>query len=782
MSGLLDVVILIISTISSFFISALAWLINAICEAAMLAFLPTVSDMSPENWGKMMGVSDRMNQFFPFLRPANKTFMVFALIIISVLFMFNLLKNFQPGIRREGLFSQIYRAVLAVILTAISYQIIGFGMSLGYAAIQKMTDMNFEIDAYDDRLGTIRNGEGEPISEWMVQNEDEAKERIALRDSFNELYSYKAFSDGSVNTKDITYVNIGTAYKVITREATIELVKNDIAGGQNIDGTAEIAIIVIVPLIMMIAIAWNAVKLFIEISERLVATTLITSLAPLGFCTVVTEETEGILKRYISMVFSTYLVFIIDIWFIRAFMYCSYTYLVQYLYDVHIGIAGYIPTDFIWFFVLQLAWLIVAQRADQYLRDAGLSVAQTGGRLLGELALAGRTLTGSMRTAGRLATNGYKHFNNANKRLDAWRANGKHHQGAMGGASHVMKQAMGKDAWDAMKNAGFVPTRATDYAEALKKNGKATGELQGKFHSDKDHAVNFRSCRSAEEAANNGHACYVNPVSGQCFEIWSDTGEFGARQALSPNNTSMSQFDTDRFDSAERFAQSFLDKNGTSESAIAEAGEAYRKELCGGDQKLMEESAAAAQRLLPESMQERLTPIAAGFDINDADDVSHLACIENDSGRIVNFDMTTGNVDHDSLFNDRSTSDSVNGISGFSYTDDGGKNVTAMIQADVSRDEFATAMKNEGLYATQITKLSDGSISYRSVDENGKQIHCRWFSSARNTQYGEGKTTVQNINGQAGRVEILTSEGVSKNTRRHSQKKTSKKMSDRTRR
>ena len=778
MTGLLDVVILIISTISSFFISALAWLINAICEAAMLAFLPTVSDMSPENWGKMMGVSDRMNQFFPFLRPANKTFMVFALIIISVLFMFNLLKNFQPGIRREGLFSQIYRAVLAVILTAISYQIIGFGMSLGYAAIEKMTNMDFTIDAYDDRLGTIRNGEGEPISDWMVKNEDEAKERIALRDSFNELYSYKAFSDGSVNTKDITYVNIGTAYKIITREATIELVKNDAAGDSNFDDTAQLAVIVIVPLIMMIAIAWNAIKLFIEISERLVATTLITSLAPLGFCTVVTEETEGILKRYISMVFSTYLVFIIDIWFIRAFMYCSYTYLVQYLYDVHIGIAGYIPTDFIWFFVLQLAWLIVAQRADQYLRDAGLSVAQTGGRLLGELALAGRTLTGSMRTAGKLATNGYKHFNNANKRFDAWRASGKHHQGAMGGASHVMKQAMGKEAWDAMKNAGFVPTRATDYAEAVKKNGKATGELQGKFHSDKDHAINFRSCKSAEEAAANGHACYINPKSGQCFEVWSDSGEYGARSLLAPNNTAMSEFETNRFDNAERFAQNVLDTTGSED----EAADAYRRRLCGGNEKLMEESEAAAQSLLPEDMRERLIPVAAGFDSSDADDVSHLACIEKDSGRIVNFDVTTGDVEHDSLFNDRSITDEVNDISGFTYTDNAGKTVTAMIQSNVSEEEFSSAMLDNGdMNISDVRTLPDGSIMYRTRDENGNDINCRWFSAARHRQYGEGRTTLQYINGQPGRVERLTAGVVSRNTRRHSQKKLLRRLIDRTR-
>ena len=752
---MLDIVILLISTISSFIIEALAWLIDIVCNSCMSAFLPAIgtTNMSIDNWWRMMGVSDTMHDYFPFLRSANQTFMVFSLVIISVLFMFNILKNFQPGIRREGLFSQIYRAVLAVVLVAISYQAIGGAMALGYKAIESMTNEKYLVETYNDRLEEVQN----------------SPELLKERSELKETFKYKEIT----STEKMEGVNIGTAYRIITREALIEMIYDN---ESDLNDTAKMAVVVLVPLVLMVAIAWNAIKLFIEISERLVATTLITSLAPLGFCTVVTEETEGIFRRYLSMVFSTYLVYIIDIWFIRAFMYCSYTYLVQYVYDVHIGKVEYIPTNFTWFFVLQLAWLIVAQKVDQYLRDAGLSVAQTGGKLLGELALAGRTITGSMKAAHRMGQNAHKHFNKLSNNAKT----GKHHQGALGGASRVMKNALGSDGWDAMKKAGFVPTKATDYAEAVKKNGKATGDLKGKFTNDKGQAVNFRTCKDAATAANNGHACYYNAESGKFFEVWSDSDSYGARGALAPNNTSMSEFKTDSFDKAESAASNYLNGTDLTKESIGEAGEAYRKELCGGKEDLMAESAAAAESLLPESMRDRLTPIAAGFDANDADDVSHLACIDNSTGRIVNFDMTTGDASHDSLFNDRSTSDSVDGISGFSYTDNGGKTVTAMVQSDVSVDEFRDTMRNSGNVVENARKLSDGSITYRTYDENGHQIHCRWFSSARQTQYSDGRTSQQYINGQSGRVERLTSEGISKNTRRHSQKKVFGKLFDRT--
>lgn len=780
---MLDLILLAIATISSFFISALAWLINVICKAAMVAFLPTVysEHMTPSGWWQMMGVSDEMNQYFPFLRPANRTFLTFALIIISVLFMFNLLKNFQPGIRREGIFAQFYRAILAVVLTALSYHIIGFGMALGYEAILKMSKQEIQVQAYDTRLGTVyeldenghykldENGNKIPAKDWMVENDQQAQERQALLESFTR--------DQVISTEKMNQVNIGSAYKIITHEALVEMKDRDAAGDSNFDDTAQLAVIVIVPLIIMIAIAWNALKLFIEISERLVATTLITSLAPLGFCTVVTEETEGILKRYLSMVFSTYLVFIIDIWFIRAFMYCSYTYLVQYVYDVHIGIAGYIPTGFIWFLVLQLAWLIVAQRADQYLRDAGLSVAQTGGRLLGELALAGRTLTGSMRTAGRLATNGYKHFNNANKRFDNWRNAGKHHQGILpkvgGGASHVMKEAMGKDAWKAMEKAGFKPSRATDFAEAVRRNGKATGELRGRFTDSRGNSINFRSCRSTEEAASHGHGCYVNPVSGACFEVWSNQNESGARQFFAPHNTAMSEFGTDdyghsRFDLAETSAQNYLNENGVNKDTIREAGNEYRKTLCDGDEEKMKESEAAARRLLPDDDRySGLTPVAAGFDSRDADDVSHLTCIDNATGRFVEFDMTTGSTKSDSLFDDRSVDDRVGNYSGFSYTDDAGREVTAMVHSDISVDEFTGSLH---INIEDAQELPDGSIFYRAPDEDGNMRNYRFFTSASHTQAGEGRTVQHYVNGQPGRIEEL--DAVEQRTvRRHSQKK-----------
>lgn len=618
-------------------ITAMAYIMDEMAKALMSFYIPVVDkNLNGIELFTKFGVSDQMHDYFPFIRSGNKVFVTIAFTMIVLIFIFNILKNFRPGLpREEGLLSHIYRAVCAVVLVAISYELIGFAMQLGYTAIETMQKQTVNFDS------------------------------TAV--TFEEAAKY----------------NIGTDLASGSMEATNSFI---LERQLQTETSAAMAATIIIPLLIMLAIGWNFIKFFLEITERLVVTTLVTSLAPLGFCAVVSKDTEGITKKYLQMVFSTYMVFVLDVWFMRGFIFSVYKYIIIAKSN---GAGGshwtMVPQDFIWYILLLLAWLIVAQRSDQHLRESGLSVAQTGGNLLGEMWMASRALTGGGMGRGRLASTAARHFLGGG----AGGRGGAIPRGKQAGAAgtQMMTKAYGAKSTAAMKNAGFNCFNGSHYAQAITSNGRFSG-IEGDFASNDGNSFHAKSVGSRTDAIENGNVPWTNPVDGNTFEI---SPGHGARDLTAPNGASLDSYDNvdGRFQNAQEVAGRVYDRAGRDEAGLEEAAESARYAAFAGatpeeTEMNVQRAMEAGKAMLPESMQDDFNVIGACHDDNGADNVNSLMVQDKATGEMYSFDVTTGRPSENEMFDGRDTDQSIDGVSGFSYTDSNGQQVSGFVSKPIT--------------------------------------------------------------------------------------------------
>ena len=119
-----------------------------------------------------------------------------------------------------------------------------------------------------------------------------------------------------------------------------------------------------------IALIINLFKLTVEVIERYALLGLIYYTAPLAFATVASKE-SNILKCWIQMLFSQFILLISNLFFITIFANALTTTIVN-------PEGKTAMVDFVVRIFLLLAWLILGQKFDEHLRNLGLGVAQSG--------------------------------------------------------------------------------------------------------------------------------------------------------------------------------------------------------------------------------------------------------------------------------------------------------------------------------------------------------------------------------------------------------------------
>lgn len=581
----MDLIKLAIEAIADLICEGIAKIIDVIAMAVMQSFTPGMNSGELFDASKM-GVSDRMHQVFPFFRQANHIFYIIAFAMIALMFIVNIMRSFKPGnSREEGIFTHLYRAILAVILTALSYSLISAAMYLGAAMINYTMTLDYKVTddsryeflfdgevaqkyiseeeslAINDDIEAIRSLE-RPIREGEVKVyldglSAEEKEMLMAQVSVweNELIAeagslanadYSEYSDFNSRVANLLSSYVGQNVRVSPTQVDtnavgsgmMQMLDNVIETGSSGVITASFAFTVIGPVILMIAIFWNFVKLFIEMAERLVVTTFVTSLAPLGFCSIASKETEGILFKYLQMVFSTYLVYILDIWFLKAFIYSIAN--VTVIADV---------LHLFWTMVLWLALLITAQKADQHLREAGLSVAQAGGNLLGEMMLAGRMLTNAGRNGQHNALAGTRLGNAIGARTAAPQSRQTGHKGVDNALCHYL----GKDAARDLQDKGLATaTNGSHYLEPKRNNGKDAG-FKAQMAGKSGNAIQLETFSNAEAAAEAGYTPFncngtTIGVKGDRDDVAALTGAYGGEAAPVISDDAVSKFDSSEFD------------------------------------------------------------------------------------------------------------------------------------------------------------------------------------------------------------------------------------------
>lgn len=209
--------------------------------------------------------------------------------------------------------------------------------------------------------------------------------------SYNKLLNFTTTS-GMFTTEEFSWVNVA---KSIT------------SGFQSAITSA--GVLALVSLIIIIALAWNYLKLLLEVVERYIVLGVLTYTSPFGFMLAGSQSLSNSFKAWCRMFGSQLFMMLMNVWFLRSFNFAMQAFATT---------GGKISTltiespALLWMFCA-LAFLRTGQAIDRHLNALGMSVAQTGLGLGQELMHTGmslmmgaRMMTMTMGRGGGMATTG----------------------------------------------------------------------------------------------------------------------------------------------------------------------------------------------------------------------------------------------------------------------------------------------------------------------------------------------------------------------------------------
>lgn len=262
----------------------------------------------------------------------------------------------------------------------------------------------------------------------------------------------------------------------------------------------------VIEVILGCALIYAFIRLVLEIYQRYVTIGLLFYSSPLAFSMLVSRSTKNIFSAWIQMLFSEFILMCINLFFVGTYTSAMYNIFSK-------GVAGAAMTadgrpkylfetnqQFVVVMLILIAWLIVGQKTDEYMRSLGLSVAQTGAGL--GAALAGGYLLA--KTGVGIARSGMRVGNSA------FRAASKVDQGLLGGKVGAgLREKLGGTI-PAARDAGGHITNPSKAAAALN-SGKLTGE----------------NLRQASESLGVSGAMSSMVSDGQRLDLSSSVGEKG---------------------------------------------------------------------------------------------------------------------------------------------------------------------------------------------------------------------------------------------------------------
>ncbi len=120
---------------------------------------------------------------------------------------------------------------------------------------------------------------------------------------------------------------------------------------------------------LLIVIAWNLFKLVVEICERWLMVGVLVYTSPLVYCTIPSNDTSGIFRRWVSMFVGSVIQMSLSVMFLKLI-----------LSGFNGGSSNYVIK-----LLMILAMCKIAQRVDTYLQQLGVGVATTGGNMVDDL-------------------------------------------------------------------------------------------------------------------------------------------------------------------------------------------------------------------------------------------------------------------------------------------------------------------------------------------------------------------------------------------------------------
>jgi hypothetical protein len=130
--------------------------------------------------------------------------------------------------------------------------------------------------------------------------------------------------------------------------------------------------------VLLLIVLFQLLKMLVELTERYILIGILAVTSPLGFSTMTTKSTANIFAAWSRMVMGQFIIYLLNLWIIKAFISGFQT--MPIITDVD-G-SGIIWLIFMW------AFLKVSQKLDQFLGKLGIEVGNVGGSLMEEIMLA----------------------------------------------------------------------------------------------------------------------------------------------------------------------------------------------------------------------------------------------------------------------------------------------------------------------------------------------------------------------------------------------------------
>lgn len=281
--------------------------------------------------GKNGGLMDVIDTYFPFMYNSRVVLTYISVSIVVLLLLMNIIRTIMsppdsPDLEHPLLFTG--RAFFAIVMAFFIFALCKMALEIGATWQLKLADnKNF----------------GEYLSPFQIQDGDGQAEQ----------WNWSMLSEDME-----TNINSGLAVGASTFFT--------------VSGIGPI-----LTLILLLIIAYQYIKLCIEIYERYIVVALMSYLSPLAASALGSKTTHKIFTGYCKMYFSQILLMALNIWILRVFYSACLAYL------THGGIVKNVPTaTYLTFYVCLATLMVAGQKLDSYMHSMGMTVAQTGGGVM----------------------------------------------------------------------------------------------------------------------------------------------------------------------------------------------------------------------------------------------------------------------------------------------------------------------------------------------------------------------------------------------------------------
>lgn len=169
--------------------------------------------------------------------------------------------------------------------------------------------------------------------------------------------------------------------------------------------------IALIALILLIILAWNYLKLLFEAAERYVLLGVLVFTAPVAFSMGGSQNTANIFRSWCRMLGGQIFMMVMNVWCLRIF-----TSMFANFISNPLALEG---GNFLIWFLCAVAFLKISQKIDSFMQMLGINVGRTGGSMLGEAAIALRTLGAAHHSSsgGRMPSEGNSYSSSTNTTL-----------------------------------------------------------------------------------------------------------------------------------------------------------------------------------------------------------------------------------------------------------------------------------------------------------------------------------------------------------------------------